>query len=478
MKKLLIGLLITLTLIALGTLVFSTEYASVDSLIRPPKIEGENFDIQEAFEAAVEKKYILKSPLSGEYRTSFIRTDLDNDNTDEVVVFYCYSDMVDVVRMNILDENNGVWESLADLESSYNDIHQVQFADVDNDNIKELIVCWQNFETEISNKLDVYKFLKNSASRMETIFSKNYYKFLVCDADDDSKTDIIIFEKNVTASSNEIKGICYSFDDSKTDVIGEFIVDPAISSIDEICFDRERDSDRLRIYIDGYKTDSDMTTDIFLWDSYNKHFERLEPEDSTSVSAAASRSMNINCKDINNDKYIDIPLEEYIPESIVLTGDSEDETLRQQAIIKWVEINDYTYELIRYEIFNIKYGYSLNIEGDHFGKFTVENDIENGTIYFYELLSEKSDPKKEKKPKKKDEPFEGPPAEGDFDRVSRKGELLFTVSATNKSDYGTYEFSGYKYIDSSNGFDYYCQITEVGKDYGITKEMIKSMFYI
>lgn len=475
MKKFILGLITVLSLLFIGALALNNDYASIDSLIRPPKIDGVNRDIQTAFELAVGDKYVLKSPLSGEYRTSFIRTDIDGDKYDEVVVFYCKTDAVDVIRMNILDEYEGVWESVADLESAYNDVYQISFANVDKDICKELIVCWRNFETDISSKLCVYKITDNSDNYIETIFSKNYSEFLICDVNSDKSTDIVLFEKTNTGSITEIKGDYYTFSDGIPTINGEFTVDPAIASIGEVCSDIDPVTKNMRIYIDGYKSDSGISTDAVIWNSEKNYFQKLNLSDSESLTSLTSRSININCSDINGDKIVDIPLEEFIPESVVLTADSTEETVRQ-SVIKWCEFVDGELDVLYYEILNPKYSYSIKVIPENYGNFTVRNDTVNGTMTFYELLDTQipdDKPKKDKKPKNKDEPFDefAPEEPKNSDPV---GEALFEFLAAKESDYGAYEFSGYKYISAGNGFNYYCRITEAGKINGITKDKIKS----
>lgn len=475
MKKIIASILVVCTLVFLGFVALNTEFASVDSVIKPPKIEGENYEIQAAFEAAVGEKYILKAPLSGEYRTPFIRTDIDSDKNDEVVVFYCHPDTVDFIRMNILDDNEGEWKSISDFKSSYNDVYQVQFADVDSDNHKEIIICWRNFDIEISNKIEIFKLPQNYNSEIQTVFSKNYYKYLTCDPNDDNSADIIIFDKTVSGTTNEIKGTYYNFADGIPDVTGEFTLDPTISSIGEICSDKDAETNNLRIYIDGYKADSSMTTDVVYWNNKDGYFEKAELYDFTSISTVASRNININCTDIDGDSRINIPLEEYIPGSSVITADANS-VLQQQSVVKWVEYSDYELNLVSYEILNPKFGYSITINQDHYAGITVENDTVNGILTFYELIYDDL-PEKEKKPKKKEEPFDAHNPEKENDKTLKgKGDALFFIFATVDANYGAYEFNGYKLIDSANGFNYYYRITDAGKERGITKETIKSMF--
>lgn len=476
MKKGLAGL-VTLCIVVL-LIVFATkaDFEAVDSLIRPPKIEGDNSKIQAAFELSVGEHYNLKSPLSGQYRSSFIRIDLDSDETDEVIVFYSQTDSVDVVRMNILDQVDGSWTAITDYESKHKDVHSVNFADVDGDGISEIIISWQTFENEIFNSVDVYKIIStDSGKNVYGIFSKSYNEFIVSDIDGDGKTDIIVFEKSSGNTATEIKGTLYAFGDEKFSSIGEFVVDPSISSIGAVCYDREEFSGDFRIFIDGYKTDTGMTTDIVKWDGHQRSFVHAQSDDMTSVSVLASRSKNIYCADINNDSFIEIPVEDYIIKSVVYDNSSQrvadTQQLKQQNVIKWVQYSDGEMNVISYEIFNSDYAYSIAISAEHFNGFTVKNDLRTGILTFYSLIAnDEFENRKEKKPKKKNEPYQ----QEEFEEYE-VGEKLFSVLATADQDFGMYELSGYRFIKSANGFSYYCQIYDSGRDYGITKEKIKSI---
>jgi hypothetical protein len=46
---------------------------TVESLIRPPKLTGENALIEKAFETAVNKDVMLISPIAGDYRNAFVQ---------------------------------------------------------------------------------------------------------------------------------------------------------------------------------------------------------------------------------------------------------------------------------------------------------------------------------------------------------------------------------------------------------------------
>ena len=67
----------------------SIDVSSVEGLMRPPKLSGENSLLQEAFEKYLNssKNTIMKTPISGENRSSFLYYDLDNNGVKEAFAF-------------------------------------------------------------------------------------------------------------------------------------------------------------------------------------------------------------------------------------------------------------------------------------------------------------------------------------------------------------------------------------------------------
>ena len=52
-------------------------------MMHPPALSGENAGIQKAFEKAVnDKNIVMKTPTTGDYRSSFILYDFDGDGEE------------------------------------------------------------------------------------------------------------------------------------------------------------------------------------------------------------------------------------------------------------------------------------------------------------------------------------------------------------------------------------------------------------
>ncbi len=469
MKKHYGGMIVFLLIIVLCLLLFKVDFKTVDSLMRPPKSEGENLEIRTAFEAVAGDKYNFKSPISGEYNSSFIQVDLNSDGDNEVLVFYCYASSLDTVRINVIDKVDGKWKSIADIESSYSDIHRVDFADTDSDGCKEIILGYSIYETELTNTLNVYKINFNgNGNNIVNIFECSYTNFIVCDVNSDKKTDLLVFDKSAGSKLTGIKVTYYDFSNNRAYNAGEYYVDAVISSISSVKTDSAAVSGETCFYVDGFRTDNGMTTDVFKWDSRLKMFVKSITPEEIPVTSVAIRNINIACTDINSDGLIEIPVEEIIPGSSVVSRETS--SIKPQSVIKWTQLKNGVLSAVGYEIINAAENYSLVLDGNFFGKFTVNNDTDTGLLTFYAVTN----PPQEKKAKKKKE--EASPAElRENEPMYSEEDILFTVFATSDSDNNLYELSGYRFIRSDNGNNYYCQIYNKGRQLGITKETIKNI---
>lgn len=62
--------------------------ATVDALLTPPHLRGEQEQIYQALENAVGNRITLQYPRSGNHLSAVMISDLDGDGQDEAAVFY------------------------------------------------------------------------------------------------------------------------------------------------------------------------------------------------------------------------------------------------------------------------------------------------------------------------------------------------------------------------------------------------------
>lgn len=444
MKKHFLAIAVLIISVLLTILFTGFEFKNLDTLMKPPMVEGENRIIQLAFENFAGEQYRLVTPLKGDHRSAYNFFDLNGDGDDEVIVFYSKEGENDIVRMNILDKNNdGSWVSIADIGTEYSDVQQVEFADLNGDKIKEIIVGWTVFQNEYVKTMDVYTLSKRrSIYVFEKVYNSTYYDFRTFDIDCDSRKDILKIDYTLNIDRSEFTATYLDYSDDEIKELTSINLDLSFSSITSIASDYIKNENRRRIYFDGPRHESGMITDCIFYNNDTKCFQK-EKTDFQPLSVLSSRISNIFSKDVNNDGVIEIPKEKEI---LLGESTSKDGSFEPLAI-EWVQIKSGKVTTVSYEVFNSLYGYSYKIDKDTFSKITVENDLINGEMTFYQLI------------------YTG--------NGAVKGEPLFTIYTTDNSEETEDMDFRYKSLYEKSKYSYFCKIYSYGEEIGITRSGIK-----
>lgn len=102
LKALLPALILALLLSGCSFRLFST----AEELIYPISPSGENVNIQKALDNYIKNGYSLKTPVGGDFKTSYIFFDVDSDGEEEAITFYEPSSNPDTVNMAVIDKLN------------------------------------------------------------------------------------------------------------------------------------------------------------------------------------------------------------------------------------------------------------------------------------------------------------------------------------------------------------------------------------
>ncbi|MDD6146149.1 MAG: VCBS repeat-containing protein [Oscillospiraceae bacterium] len=429
MKKYTYPLLFILVISILILAVVGKAFKPAYTLIRPPKVGGENLAIELAFEDYAGEKYSLRQPLKGDYRSAYTFIDLDNDAKDEVIVFYSDFDALDVVRMNVLDQIDGEWKSIADFDSAHNEIQQVEFADLDHDGRKEIIVGWGTYQDNMSKLISIYKLKYSTEVSIEPVYDDTYSRFEIFDIDGDGREDILNIKYVNSPGGAEYNLSFVGFTEKTIAEKAVVTLDKSFSTVNDIHTDSV--DSVMRIFVDGYKVDTGMQTECFLWNKQEEAFERLQLNGNT-ICGMTSRTVSVSCKDIDGDGFVEVPVEENIPVSNVITSEKSAET--GQSLIKWVRLKNGTAETVEYHLPNITQGYSYVFDEKWIGKITVENNLVNGILTFYRI-------------------------EWQMGQMVR-GEPVFAVMTREENEYDEHFSSYFKYLAVNKNKSYYYRVFE------------------
>lgn len=296
----------------------SLRISSIDDLITPVSPSGDDAGILAAVDEYCKSGYSVKVPLSGRYTTSFIRYDLSGDGNDEAVAFYEPADKLSTVEMALLKKNGNGWKVVESIIGEGTDVNSVEFCDLNNDGIVEIIVCWSVISRSTASNLCVYKqngkdtdysiqLLDNSVSSSD---------FVCADISGDGVNEVLAFTTGSVSVSP--KAELYSFSSGKKRLIGETKLDSSIISFDNIvCGETD---EGISIYADAVRSNGgSMVTELLYWSNYYDSVISPFYSYSTGRTKDTTRSNMINSRDIDGDGEIEIPLDRSVsslPEEI------------------------------------------------------------------------------------------------------------------------------------------------------------------
>lgn len=448
MKKYGFGLIFLSILALIACVVITTAFEPLDTLMKPPKIEGENLEIQLAFEENVGENYLLKQPISGSYRSAYSFVDISGDGENEVVVFYSMNDDLGIVRMNVLDKINDKWKSVADFESVYHDIEEIAFSDLNGDGDKEIIVGWTVFQNSYSKLFTVYEVGSDDKDiTIYPIYSTYYSMFKIADFDANGKSDILALKYAMVGNSPEYTGTILSYDENTLKERKSFSLDKSLNSVAAINYDRF-DNSLTRIFIDGYKTDSGMITDCFLWNTADDTFGRAYVG-GNSIASLTLRNSSVICKDINSDGLIELPREEYLPNTSEDNLSCGSNDLGMSKITWFWFYGDET-EFVECHMLFPQYGYSFVLNRHLMDNISVENDTQNGLVTFYSIKNV-------------------------YDKIMRN-QPLFSIMTLTDFDLDVISEISFNYTMVGQIKDkyYYCRVYDAAEEYAITRKEIKN----
>lgn len=140
-KKLLARITALITLFAMVFALSGCSFTfSTEALLTPPRLTEEQTQIYDALlEGTAQSKIDLRYPRTGENLSAFTVINLDDEPTNEAVVFYevknpavmentSDEDIRSNLRVGFLDKEDGIWRLVYEMAARGNDIESVRFA--------------------------------------------------------------------------------------------------------------------------------------------------------------------------------------------------------------------------------------------------------------------------------------------------------------------------------------------------------------
>ncbi len=298
----------------------------VDGLLSSPKLSREQADIHQALIESVGDNISLKYPNTGDNRSAFVISNLDDEPTNEAIVFYQNinpSTNENSIRINLLDNINGNWKSTFDISEPAIDVDKVIISKIEQENKVNIIVGF-DMPNKSEKMMQIYNYGNGVINR---IYSDSYSVFETMDIDMDKNMELI----SVLSSKNEGMSVAklYNWSSGSIIVQSTALMDDDTASYSSFAKGMI-DATTPALFIDGLKSDGTLQTDVLIFDGVNLINLTSVTEDNDKLK----RMPGYYSTDVNNDGIIEIPVTK-----LFLGYQKETEQLKKLYMTDWYNID-------------------------------------------------------------------------------------------------------------------------------------------
>ena len=370
--------------------------SSVDILMRPPKLSGENSLLQQTFETTVgdSESIVMKTPLSGEFRSSYLLFDLDNDSVSEALVLYSDPAKDTLAYITVFKYVGDKWSFVSTIKGRSEEIHAVEFADVNGDSKFEILISWASTTLQndamvsaglggINDKLlAIYSYDGGSTTILKT---ETYTKLIVEDLNNDKSEELFILNISLTNQEKATWGRIVSFDkDYLIDKDISFTLTGMLDVYNIICDSYTVDNKmHTRVFVDGSISETGIITEII--DISHNDFEIELPFYKSNISEqpVTLRDVRVYSQDFDNDGVVEVPTLEKLYGGIRISEDSEQK--KSLNLTVWSEVQNDRMTIDTKCLLNGTYGYMFIFPDEWLGNITAVYNEKNAEITFYSV---------------------------------------------------------------------------------------------
>lgn len=417
--------------------------ANTEDLLEPPQLSPDQAALAEALERGLgTDDFTLKYPISGENRSAYLLCDLDNEPSNEAVVFYQLTGS-DTIRMNILDQNErGEWESVYDMAGAGDDIYTVDLASISSLDRNDLIISWKDRgRTELD--IEIYSY---ETGTLSNLFSGSGDRIYFMDINEDGYSEMVLLG---WASSRDPSLQIVRRAGSRVIARDEIILSSRAIDFTGLTLGKTLDGETA-IYVDELISSSSAATDIVVLNGFNMDVVTAaepseEDERPDSLYDQTIRPAELTCQDYNGDGITDIP------NSTLMPGYSSSDA--DENIYRIDYQNLYDGELLpAYSVVsNQEMGYIFLMPDSWVNKVTVRRITETNEWQFVVYGSD----------------------------LNSSGTVLLSLKVSSHQDYQDKFSTGVYFPLATKGiFEYTASIPNADHELSITESEVRSRFQL
>lgn len=405
---------------------------NVDTLLSPPKLSKQQQEIYQALINSLDTKISLKYPKSGDYLSAFIVANFDDEPTEEAMVFYEKTGITadeTSLRINILDQEDGVWKSVLDRSAEGSEIETVIVSKLgESDNIS-IIVGYSMLQGE--KQLDVYNYSRNDAeSTLTENLSDTYSIMSVEDLDNDGYNELLLVTGNTASSYAEAKVL--KLDSNEQYKLTRVAMDSNTTDYVQCLY--SDDGTSKSILVDSIIGTGTIETEILNLNSTDYRLESANSYENVLMVSTIRPSGYVSY-DIDSDGIVEIPT------LTTFTGYENLPDTEQLKMTKWLTYQNKSLVVKYYGYYSINDAYFFALPERWKDNVTIKIDNNRNDVVFYEYNGNLNDSTNE----------------------------LLRLTVSNEENSELIQKNGYQLMYVNNGNYYFAKITKnVGSDLEIS----------
>lgn len=437
MKRILSFILITAVCLSVTGCSFEDEL-DAGGLLSAPMMTTEQREIHEALTNAIGNEITLKYPKNGENRSAFVIENIDNEPTEEAIVFYQYksADLDEgTVHVHILDQIDGKWSSAIDFAGSGAEVDRIFISPLREGRSPSIIIGYSTLSPSL-NQFQIYSY---DSENINTVYTDNYSLLSVVDFEDDGYYDI--FKSSIDPETGKTEGVIIGQEGNEFYTIATVKMSDYISSYVQ-CRHGKTEDDKRAIFIDSLNADGYLQTDIISKSS--KTYQNLSLVFKDKAFEKSVRDTGYLTQDVGRDGTLEIPTNE------IMAGYEQTDSVKNMITVFSGFDGDYSLKQKYKGFYMINDGYFFNMPPDMLKSATVKIDETTGESVFYKL--------------------EGTAQQSDKE--------LFRINVVNSSEYENYRALGYMLITQQGQLRYIVKRTNTDEKLCLKLDDIKDNFYL
>ena len=279
--------------------------ASIETMLRPPRLTAEQEQIYQALQAAAGSQISLKYPKSGERLSAFTVEDLDGDGADEAIVFYeagRSSTEENPLRVCLLNQQDGKWRAVAEYPTAGAEIERVDIARLGTNARTNLIIRYSLVESA-EHAAAVYHYADGVLTQT---LSVNYSMMALRDLNQDGTVEI--FATSAAKAPTPAMATVYALDESGNYVQSQLNLPDAFADVTRVAYGTLPTWDGNAvpaIYLDGMTSATTAQTAVL---TYNDQLLSVVYTDAADLFPNTVRPAGCQTMDIDGDGELEIPV--------------------------------------------------------------------------------------------------------------------------------------------------------------------------